>query len=216
MELGFVGLGRMGGNMVRRLSKAGHHCHVFANSAETRDALAAETGATPWPGLPALVAALPQPRLIWVMVPAGDAQHAPEHRASDGQPATDQQENRRCQAHKCLLFAPCAGHTLLTMDSLVAAVFQTIDQPAKVIDCFALSAANNCDLTLYPWAAAPYDQRLSRQIVVPVLDQESNDSAGIFSVPSGVADQRLCFEPGRLRYWRAAGDPASARTGGAQ
>lgn len=72
MELGFVGLGRMGGNMVRRLSKAGHHCHVFANSAETRDALAAETGATPWPGLPALVAALPQPRLIWVMVPAGD------------------------------------------------------------------------------------------------------------------------------------------------
>lgn len=73
MELGFVGLGRMGGNMVRRLSRGGHHCHVFANTAETREALAAETGAAPWPDLPALVAALPRPRVIWVMVPAGVA-----------------------------------------------------------------------------------------------------------------------------------------------
>lgn len=41
MELGFVGLGRMGGNsMVRRLSKAGHHCHIYASSAETREELA--------------------------------------------------------------------------------------------------------------------------------------------------------------------------------
>ena len=72
MELGFVGLGRMGGNMVRRLSKAGHHCHIFANSAETRKGLAAETGATPWPDLPSLVVALAPPRVIWVMVPAGE------------------------------------------------------------------------------------------------------------------------------------------------
>ena len=72
MELGFVGLGRMGGNMVRRLSKAGHHCHIFANSAATREEIAAETGATAWPDLPALVAALTPPRVIWLMVPAGE------------------------------------------------------------------------------------------------------------------------------------------------
>ena len=72
MELGFVGLGRMGGNMVRRLSKAGHHCHIYASSAETREELAGETGATSWPELPALVAALSPPRVIWVMVPAGE------------------------------------------------------------------------------------------------------------------------------------------------
>jgi 6-phosphogluconate dehydrogenase len=76
MELGFVGLGRMGGNMVRRLSKAGHRCHIHSSSAETRSALASETGAVAHPDLASLVAALAPPRVVWVMVPEGRATDA--------------------------------------------------------------------------------------------------------------------------------------------
>jgi len=73
MEIGFVGLGRMGGNMVRRLQKGGHKCHIYSETAETRDALASETGATAHADLASLVAVLSPPRAIWVMVPAGEA-----------------------------------------------------------------------------------------------------------------------------------------------
>ena len=76
MELGFVGLGRMGGNMVRRLQAGGHHCHIFSQSAETREMLAAETGAVAVADLAALVASLVAPRTIWVMVPEGAATEA--------------------------------------------------------------------------------------------------------------------------------------------
>jgi len=40
MEIGIIGLGKMGGNMSRRMMKAGHHCVVFSRTAKTRDALA--------------------------------------------------------------------------------------------------------------------------------------------------------------------------------
>lgn len=71
MEIGFVGLGRMGGNMVRRLSKGGHRCHIYSIDPAERAALAQETGAIPADSLAALVGGLAQPRTLWLMVPAG-------------------------------------------------------------------------------------------------------------------------------------------------
>jgi 6-phosphogluconate dehydrogenase len=69
MQLGMIGLGRMGANMVRRLQKAGHKCVVFDRSAETVKQLAGEgsTGAT---SLDDFVAKMQKPRAIWLMVPA--------------------------------------------------------------------------------------------------------------------------------------------------
>ena len=73
MEIGFVGLGRMGGNMVRRLSRFGHHCLIHSSSSATREALAAETGAIARASLVELVGSLAPPRRVWVRVPAGPA-----------------------------------------------------------------------------------------------------------------------------------------------
>jgi 6-phosphogluconate dehydrogenase len=71
MQIGVVGLGRMGGNISRRLMKAGHHCVVFDASAKARDALAKE-GATDAGSLAEMVKALREkPRAVWVMLPAG-------------------------------------------------------------------------------------------------------------------------------------------------
>src|SRR4051812_39901918 len=71
MELGLIGLGNMGGNITRRLMRAGHKCVVFDTKTETRDALAKE-GASASDSLETLVAALKQkPRAVWVMLPAG-------------------------------------------------------------------------------------------------------------------------------------------------
>ena len=68
MQLGIVGLGRMGANIGRRLMDAGHHVVGFdANAA----AVKALEGATPAADLKALVAALKPPRAVWVMLPAG-------------------------------------------------------------------------------------------------------------------------------------------------
>ena len=72
MELGFIGLGRMGGNMVRRLSKAGHQCHVHSANQTTREALAKEVGTVSYADIGSLVAALAAPRVVWLMVPAGE------------------------------------------------------------------------------------------------------------------------------------------------
>ena len=71
MQLGFVGLGKMGLNMVKRLIAGGHTVVGHDNSA---DALrqAGEAGATPASSLDALVHALTPPRAIWVMVPSGE------------------------------------------------------------------------------------------------------------------------------------------------
>ncbi len=72
MQLGMIGLGRMGGNMARRLFRAGHQCVVYARSAATLAEFAAE-GMIPVNGLPDLVAGLEPPRAAWVMLPAGAA-----------------------------------------------------------------------------------------------------------------------------------------------
>ena len=68
MQLGIVGLGRMGANIGRRLMRSGHQVIGFDQSQEAVHAL---EGATPAADLPALVAALAPPRAVWVMLPAG-------------------------------------------------------------------------------------------------------------------------------------------------
>jgi 6-phosphogluconate dehydrogenase len=70
MQIGMIGLGRMGGNIVRRLLASGHKAVVFDQSAAAVDRLAGE-GATPSKGLEELVAKLEKPRAAWVMLPAG-------------------------------------------------------------------------------------------------------------------------------------------------
>jgi 6-phosphogluconate dehydrogenase len=71
MQLGMVGLGRMGANIVRRLLRDGHRCVGFDVSAGAVEALAAE-GATAADSLADFAAKLETPRTVWVMVPAGD------------------------------------------------------------------------------------------------------------------------------------------------
>ena len=71
MQLGMVGLGRMGANMVRRLMRGGHHCIVFDLNPANVKRLAAE-GADAAPSLKGLTEVLARPRAIWVMVPAGE------------------------------------------------------------------------------------------------------------------------------------------------
>jgi 6-phosphogluconate dehydrogenase len=72
MQLGMIGLGRMGANMVRRLLRGGHECVVFDVSADSVRQLAGE-GATATFSLDEFVRALAKPRAAWVMVPAGEA-----------------------------------------------------------------------------------------------------------------------------------------------
>jgi 6-phosphogluconate dehydrogenase len=71
MRLGMVGLGRMGGNMTVRLLRSGHEVVGFAPSAGARDAVARE-GAGTAESLAGVVSALDPPRVVWLMVPAGD------------------------------------------------------------------------------------------------------------------------------------------------
>ena len=71
MQIGIVGLGRMGGNITRRLMKAGHACVVFDASPKAREALA-DDGASATGSLAELVGGLKEsPRVVWVMLPAG-------------------------------------------------------------------------------------------------------------------------------------------------
>ena len=70
MQIGIVGLGRMGANIGRRLMRAGHACVVYDINATSRDALGRE-GATPVATLEELVGGLEAPRAVWVMLPAG-------------------------------------------------------------------------------------------------------------------------------------------------
>jgi len=70
MQLGFVGLGRMGLNMVTRLTRGGHEIVAFDRSAEAVSR-ATQSGGRGVPSLESLVGALSAPRAVWVMVPAG-------------------------------------------------------------------------------------------------------------------------------------------------
>ncbi len=70
MDIAIIGLGRMGGNMVRRLLQGGHRVVAHNRSRDPIDELATE-GAVAAYTLEELVAALPQPRAVWLMVPSG-------------------------------------------------------------------------------------------------------------------------------------------------
>jgi 6-phosphogluconate dehydrogenase len=69
MQIGMIGLGRMGGNMVRRLMRGGHPCVVYNRTQDPVRALTRE-GATGAKSLDDFVARLEKPRTVWLMVPA--------------------------------------------------------------------------------------------------------------------------------------------------
>lgn len=71
MKLGIIGLGRMGGNIARRLMDAGHECVVYDANPDAISALERD-GAEASASLDELVSRLPQPRAIWLMLPAGE------------------------------------------------------------------------------------------------------------------------------------------------
>jgi 6-phosphogluconate dehydrogenase len=71
MQIGMIGLGRMGGNMVRRLLRGGHECVVYDRNPDVTATFVAE-GATGAGTLDEFVAQLQPPRTAWLMVPAGD------------------------------------------------------------------------------------------------------------------------------------------------
>jgi 6-phosphogluconate dehydrogenase len=71
MQIGMIGLGRMGGNIVRRLLQHGHAAVVYDQDVSTVDTLVS-SGATGASDLTELVAKLPSPRTVWVMLPAGE------------------------------------------------------------------------------------------------------------------------------------------------
>ena len=75
MRIGFIGLGRMGANMVRRLLLDGHEIVAFNRTPEKTTEIAGE-GAIASYSIAELVEKLPKPRAVWVMVPAGDATEA--------------------------------------------------------------------------------------------------------------------------------------------
>ncbi len=71
LTLGMIGLGRMGGNMSRRIARAGHVVIAWDRAAEARAALAGEPRLVGVVTLEELVANLPSPKIVWLMLPAG-------------------------------------------------------------------------------------------------------------------------------------------------
>jgi len=72
MQLGMIGLGRMGANIVRRVMGKGHECMVYDRDPQAVKTLAGE-GATGVDSVTELAKKLSTPRVVWVMVPAGRA-----------------------------------------------------------------------------------------------------------------------------------------------
>ena len=81
-QLGMVGLGRMGGNMVRRLMRDGHECVVYNRNPSPIKTLASE-GAVPSDSLEDLASKLTPPRAVWAMVPAGGITEQVVHDVAD-------------------------------------------------------------------------------------------------------------------------------------
>ena len=73
MEIGMIGLGKMGGNMARRLRRGGHRVVGYNRSPEITETLAVEVGLEPAASVEELVGKLAAPRAVWVMLPAGEA-----------------------------------------------------------------------------------------------------------------------------------------------
>ena len=71
LTLGMVGLGRMGGNMSRRIARAGHKVVAWDRALEARTALSNEPRVVAAATLEALVSNLPAPKIVWLMLPAG-------------------------------------------------------------------------------------------------------------------------------------------------
>jgi 6-phosphogluconate dehydrogenase len=71
MQIGIVGLGRMGGNIARRLLRNGHSCVVYDARHEARQELAKD-GASPASDISDFISRLQRPRIVWVMLPAGE------------------------------------------------------------------------------------------------------------------------------------------------
>src|SRR3989344_3903340 len=72
MTIGFLGLGKMGSRMVAKLASDGHTLHVWNRTAQTAQALAGKN-IFPHTTIPELLGALPSPKIIWLMLPAGEA-----------------------------------------------------------------------------------------------------------------------------------------------
>ena len=81
-QLGMVGLGRMGANLVRRLMRGGHECVAYDHTPAQVDQLAGE-GAVPAKSLQELAEKLDAPRTVWAMVPAGDVTEQVVHDVAD-------------------------------------------------------------------------------------------------------------------------------------
>ena len=86
-QLGMVGLGRMGANLVRRLMRDGHECVVRDRNAETVKLLESE-GAIGTTSLEDFVARLSSPRNVWVMLPAGEITESTVVSLAPGSPET--------------------------------------------------------------------------------------------------------------------------------
>ena len=71
MDIAMIGLGKMGANMARRLLHGEHRVVGYDRSPQAAEDLAAEAGLVPAGSLAEVVRALPSPRAVWVMVPAG-------------------------------------------------------------------------------------------------------------------------------------------------
>ncbi|WP_028450281.1 MULTISPECIES: phosphogluconate dehydrogenase (NAD(+)-dependent, decarboxylating) [Chitinibacter] len=77
MNIAMIGLGKMGGNMARRLARGGATVFGFDVSAETREGLAKEeANFRAFASVPELIAALPTPRVVWLMLPSGEISEA--------------------------------------------------------------------------------------------------------------------------------------------
>jgi len=79
MDIAMIGLGKMGANMARRLIKGGHRVIGTDHTPDNIQKLAAEVGLIPAASLADVVAALPAPRAVWVMVPSGAPTEAVIH-----------------------------------------------------------------------------------------------------------------------------------------